>query len=470
MNRFLLKPTIILVGKANVGKSSLFNRLCDKRISIAHATPGATRDCITRDADFLGNPVIMADSGGIESEESVNGPFQHLVSGRVFDFISNKASLVLFVVSAKDGISSNDFAIAQMLRRIGKPVVLVVNKVDHQNNEILAFDSHVFGFKEPILLSAAQNLGLADLKSRVLAELGIKPKSGQEEDIPLTLIVDKEDTENLNNKINVCVVGKPNSGKSTFVNALLNEDRVMVSEIPGTTVDTVDTELIYAGKEICLVDTAGIRRQRSIYEEVEKMAVARALCAIDRAHIALMMISAKDGISEQDQKIAGLIFEKKKACIIAINKWDEEIKAERKKEKFLEDLAFHLPFLSYIPVVFLSAKYKDKIFHVLDKALQLAPRSQTRINTSKLNRSLERALKLHPPPFIMGRRLKMYFATQIDHSPPTFAISCSRPSEIHFSYKRYLTNFLRDDLKLGAIPIRLVFRKKSDGEPFHREF
>lgn len=468
----MAKPHVVLVGKTNVGKSTLFNRLSNKRISIAHATPGATRDCIIREADFFGHAIMVADSGGLENEENNKNPFQGLVTERVEDFVSSKADVVLFVVSAKDGISVADHEIAKMLRRQGKPIILVINKVDHENNQMAAFDCLQFGFLEPLMVSAAQNTGLQELMSRVLAELDLKPKAGHIEPIPLKLLVDEEEEpeapEDLK-KINVCVVGKPNSGKSTFVNAMLNEDRVMVSEIPGTTVDAVDTDLFYAGKEICLVDTAGIRRQRSIDEEVEKMAVARALCAVDRSNVAIFMISGKEGISEQDQKIAGIIFEKKKACVIAINKWDEELKTEGSKDKFIEDLKFSLPFFTYAPVIFLSAKYGHKIFDVMDTALRLAPRYQKHISTSKLNRSLERAQTGHPAPVHMGRRIKMYFATQVDHSPPTFAISCSQPSGIHFSYKRYLVNFFRKDLDLDEIPIRLTFRKKSDKESFSRE-
>lgn len=478
MNLFMAKPHVVLVGKTNVGKSTLFNRLSNKRISIAHKTPGATRDCIIREADFLGHPIMVADSGGLESQEDNKNPFQGLVSERVSDFVANKADVVLFVVSAKDGISVQDHEIAKMLRRTGKPVVLLINKVDHENNQLIAFDCLRFGFDSPLMVSAAQNTGLRAVIERVLLELDLKPKAGYAEPIPLKLIVDDEgeeedvieaeEPENLS-KINVCVVGKPNSGKSTFVNAMLNEDRVMVSEIPGTTVDAVDTDLFYAGKEICLVDTAGIRRQRSIDEEVEKMAVARALCAVDRSNVAILMINAKEGISEQDQKIAGIIFEKKKACIIAVNKWDEELKTEGSKEKFLDDLKFSLPFFTYVPVIFISAKYGFKIFDVMDAALYLAPRYQKRIGTSKLNRSLERAQIGHPPPIFLGRRIKMYFATQVDHSPPTFAISCSQPSGIDYSYKRYLVNFFRKDLDLAEVPIRITLRKKSDKESFTRE-
>lgn len=471
MNRLIAKPHVILVGKTNVGKSTLFNRLANKRLSIAHKTPGATRDCLTKEADFLGNPVVVADSGGIEREDTVDNPFQSLVSKRVIDFATNRASVILFMVSAKDGISAADHEIAEMLRKTSKPVILVINKVDDLSNEALAFDSMCFGYAEPVLVSAAQNQGVRELKARIVKELGLTAKAGHQEEIPLTLIVDdEEEVDPTSKKVNICVVGKPNSGKSTFVNALLNEDRVMVSDMPGTTVDAVDTALSYAGREICLVDTAGIRRQRSIYEEVEKMAVARTLCAMDRSHVAIMMISAQDGISEQDQKIAGIIFEKKKPCILAINKWDEETKADGSKDKFLSDLKFHLPFVAYAPVVFLSAKYGHQIFDAVDKALRLASGFETRINTSRLNRSLEKAQAQHPPPIFMGRRLKMYFATQIDHSPPTFAISCSKPQGFHFSYKRYLTNFFRNDLKLGEIPVRLVFKKKADKEPFNREF
>jgi|SRR5579871_2744761 len=472
MFRVIAKPLVVLVGKTNVGKSTLFNRLSNRRFNIAHKTPGATRDCITKDVDFLGHPLVVADSGGLLAG-SAHNPFQDLVKKRVYDFVSERATLIFFVVSAKDGFTVEDEDIAMYLRRLGKPVIMVVNKIDHENNELLAIDGFRFGFDEPVLVSAAQNLGLTLLKQRALSALGLKPKSGHQEAPPLRLLADDQsidaDDEPGCDKIKIAVVGKPNSGKSTLVNALLNEDRVMVSELPGTTVDAVDTDLFYSGQEICLIDTAGIRRQRSVYEELEKMAIARTLCAIDRAQVAVLMISAVDGISEQDQKIAGMIFDKKKACVIAINKWDEAAAKNLSKDKLLEDIKFHLSFLSYAPVVFLSAKYGHKIFDAVDRALKLAPRFRQHINTSKLNRSLERAQERHPPPIVMGRRLRMYFATQIGHSPPTFAISCSKPQDIHFSYRRYLANFFRDDLGLAEIPIRLIFRSKSSQEPFDRD-
>ncbi|HXW60940.1 MAG TPA: ribosome biogenesis GTPase Der, partial [Myxococcota bacterium] len=361
MNYLIPKPHVVLVGKTNVGKSTLFNRLSNKRISIAHKTPGATRDCITREADFFGQKIIVADSGGLEKEEE-HRPFQPLVQKRVSDYIANKASVVLFVVSAKEGISAQDEAIAKMLRRMGKPIIPVINKVDHDNNKALALDCMRFGFLEPVLVSAAQKLGLLELKQRILKELGLKPIFSPETEQHLALVLDEKEEERDPHRVNLAVVGKPNSGKSTMVNALLNEDRVMTSSIPGTTVDAVDTYFSYAGKEICLIDTAGIRRQRSIEEEVEKMAVARSLCAIDRSDVAILVLSAQEGISEQDTKIAGLIFEKKKACVLAINKWDEKVKEETEKNKFIEDLRFNLPFFSYAPVVFLSAKYGERVF------------------------------------------------------------------------------------------------------------
>lgn len=462
---------MVLVGKTNVGKSTIFNRLSNKRISIAHKTPGATRDCITREANFFGQPVMMADSGGLEKEEE-HRPFQHLVQKRVADFVSQKASVVLFVVSAKEGINAQDEEIAEMLRRIGKPVIPVVNKVDHENNRALALDCMRFGFSEPLMISAAQKIGLEELKERILQELSLKPIFAPATEMHLELVPDDEEDEVEEvdpRKVNLAVVGKPNSGKSTMVNALLDEDRVMTSAMPGTTVDAVDTYFSYAGKDICLVDTAGIRRQRSIEEEVEKMAVARTLCAIDRSDVVIMVISAQDGITEQDSKIAGIIFEKKKACILAINKWDEETVLNTTKKKFIESVHFSLPFFTYCPIVFLSAKYGEGIFEAVDVALRLAPRFKKRINTSKLNRSLERAVIAHPPPVILGRRIKLFFATQIDTAPPTFAISCSKPREIQPSYQRFLINFFRSDLDLEEIPIRLVLRSKSETEAFKRE-
>ncbi len=466
MNVFV-KPKCILVGKTNVGKSTLFNRLSNRKISIAHETPGATRDCITRDTEFYGHHVTMVDSGGID--QSLEGPFQDMVSQRVADFISEQADLVIFVVSAKDGITIQDIEIAHMLRKLGKPVLAVVNKVDHENNNANALSCMRFGFNEPLMVSASQVSGLRELKERICQDLGLVTAVKESNHLQL-ISVDEESEESYDpSKVNLAVVGKPNSGKSTFVNAILNEDRVMTSDIPGTTVDAVDTFLTYAGKDICLIDTAGIRRQRSIYEEVEKMAVARALCAVDRADVAILMINAKEGVSEQDKKIAGIIFEKKKACVLAINQWDEDITKESSKDKFTDHLRFHLPFFAYAPVVFLSAKYGRDVFDVIDIALKLFPRFNRRINTSKLNRSLEKAQLAHPAPVVMGRRIKMFFATQIDTAPPTFAISCSKPAEIHFSYKRYLTNHFRTDLDLAEVPIRLVFRNKSDAEAFKHD-
>jgi GTP-binding protein len=465
MNFIKAKPHIVLVGKTNVGKSTLFNRLSNKRISIAHETPGATRDCITRDTDFFGHAVVVADSGGLEKEEE-HRPFQRLIIERVMDYVATKASIVIFMVSAKDGISAQDEEIATMLRRSGKPVILVINKVDHENNHPQALDCMRFGLDSPLMVSAAQKLGLAELKCRILSELGLKPIFTPESECHLELL-DLEESDNADlSKLNLAVVGKPNSGKSTFVNAILNEDRVMTSPIPGTTVDAVDTHFSYAGKDFCLIDTAGIRRQRSIDEEVEKMAVARTLCAVDRSDVTILMISAQEGISEQDQKIAGIIFEKKKACILVINKWDEEVEQERTRKKFMEDIEFQLPFFTYAPVVFISAKYKEHIFDAVDIVLRLAPRFKQRINTSKLNRSLERAVAAHPPPIVMGRRVKMFFVTQVGSAPPTFAISCSKPSEVQVSYQRYLMNFFRSDLDLAEVPIRLILKSKSDSGAF----
>ncbi|MCA9507501.1 MAG: ribosome biogenesis GTPase Der [Myxococcales bacterium] len=471
MSLFEIKHKCILVGKTNVGKSTLFNCLSDKKISIAHGTPGATRDCIMRDAQFFGHQITVVDSGGLEHESHVDNPFQSLVSKRVDNFISQQASVILFVVSAKDGITAADMEVASMLRKTGKPVIAVINKVDHKNNLVNALDCLRFGFEQPVFVSAAQKIGLEELKLKVLEKLKLKPRSSSARHLSLVLSEEPEQVKRHfdPSKLSLAVVGRPNGGKSTFVNAILNEDRVMTSEIPGTTVDAIDTYFSYAGKEICLIDTAGIRRQRSIDEEVEKMAVARSLCAVDRSDVAIMMISAKEGVTEQDKKIAGIIFEKKKACILAINKWDEQTSSETSKTKFIEEVKFHLPFFAYVPVVFLSAKYGHHVFDAIDIAFKLAPRFNKRINTSQLNRALERALEAHQPPSVMGRPLKMYFATQIDTAPPTFAISCSKPREVNYSYKRYLTNYFRKNLDLGEIPLRLVFRSKSDANAFKRD-
>ncbi len=454
MNELIIKPNIILVGKPNVGKSTLFNRFSAMKISIAHETRGATRDCIYRDADFLGHDVTVIDSGGLFNEDAKN-PFNNLVTARVLDFIKEKASIVLFLVSAKDGVTSQDQEIAEVLRRSQKPVILVISKVDVEQNLIHGTDCFTFGFKDIVGISAAQNRGITELKEQIIAKLNLNnsPKSPK-----MALLPDEDHI------VKVAIVGRPNAGKSTFVNSILNEDRVMTSEIAGTTLDAIDTSLEYGGKDIILIDTAGIRRQRSISEEIEKMAVAKSLCAMDRADVAIFMLSAEDGVTEQDQKVAGMIFSKKKACIIAVNKWDDEGLEERNKNVFLDKLRFELPFLAFAPVLFISAKKGKDIFKILDLAIKIAPRFKCRINTSKLNRTLEKAQEAHPAPMESGKRIKMFFATQVDTSPPTFTISCNMPNKIHFSYERYLSNYFRKELQLNEIPIKLIFKKKSSHE------
>lgn len=457
MDNLIIKPNIILVGKPNVGKSTLFNRLAHMKISIAHKTKGATRDVISRAVNILGNDMVIYDSGGLENEDP-NNPFNDLVTKRVKQFIEQKAHLVLFLVSAKDGITNQDKAIASNLRKIKIPVILVINKVDDEKNFLLASDCFSFGFSDCLSLSATQNKGLDELKNLIIKRLGLTSKS-KEGQISLVL-----EDEFKNKPVRIAIVGRCNTGKSTFVNAILNEDRLMTSSIAGTTLDAVDTTFFYGGKEIILIDTAGIRRQRGVFEEIEKMAIARSLCAMDRADITVLMINAQEGITEQDKKIAGMIFSKRKAVIIAINKWDETISKENTKENFIESIKFHLPFLSFSPILFLSAKYNKNIFDILEISLRLSPRIHSEINTSKLNRSLQRAQEAHPAPVENGKRIKFFFAKQVDKAPQTFTITSNMPHKVHFSYERYLSNFLRKDLKLEEIPIRLIFRKKSKNE------
>lgn len=448
---------MLLVGKTNVGKSSLFNRLTDKKISIAHHTPGATRDCVMRETTLGNNTVMLVDSGGLSLELATQSPFQTLVEDKVDEYIE-KSDLVLFVVSAKDGVSKDDYEIAQKLTKSGKTVLLVINKVDDESHELKATDCLRFGFSDWLFVSAAQNRGLDDLSAKIISML---PKRNVQTlnlgNIIQLISAPKPETE----KVKIAIIGRPNSGKSTYVNKLLNEERVITSDMPGTTVDAIDTELSFRGQSLILIDTAGIRRQRSISEEVEKMAVARSLCALDRSDVSVLMLNAQEGVTEQDQKIAGMIFEKKKALVIAINKWDEDVLDETSKDRFIEKVRFALPFLGFAPVVFISAKYGRDVFKPIESALDIGVRFKAQINTSRLNRSLERAQVGHPPPMVLGKRLKMFFATQIETAPPTFVISCSKPDGFHFSYQRYLTNFFREDLGLKDIPLRVFFRSKN---------
>lgn len=438
------KPLVAVVGRPNVGKSTLFNRLVGRRIAIVEDTPGVTRDRIYGDAEWLQYSFTLIDTGGIEPASLDKIAIQ---MRRQAELAIETADVILFLVDGREGMTAADMEVASMLRRSKKPVVLGVNKVDAQKFEDSAYEFYSLGLGDPITISAAQGLGLGDLLDAIV------------KDFPAA--VDGEEQK----RINIAVAGKPNVGKSSLINALLGEERTIVSDIPGTTRDSIDTPFEHHGRFYTLVDTAGIRRKRSIEDEsIERYSVIRSLAAVRRADVVLIVCDASQGLSEQDVRIAGYAHEEGKPSVLLVNKWDLVEKDTHTIEKFKKDLLVDLAFMSYVPMLFLSAKTGQRVNRVLDLADSVYEQSCRRIPTGTLNDIVGEAVMVNEPPSDKGRRLKIYYATQAAIQPPTFIVFVNDETLVHFSYQRYLENYLRKSFGLEGTPLRLFFRsrKKSD--------
>ena len=438
------KPLVAVVGRPNVGKSTLFNRLVGRRVAIVEDTPGVTRDRIYGDAEWLQYSFTLIDTGGIEPASLDKIAIQ---MRRQAELAIETADVILFLVDGREGMTAADMEVASMLRRSKKPVVLGVNKVDAQKFEDSAYEFYSLGLGDPITISAAQGLGLGDLLDAIV------------KDFPAA--VDGEEQK----RINIAVAGKPNVGKSSLINALLGEERTIVSDIPGTTRDSIDTPFEHHGRFYTLVDTAGIRRKRSIEDEsIERYSVIRSLAAVRRADVVLIVCDASQGLSEQDVRIAGYAHEDGKPSVLLVNKWDLVEKDTHTIEKFKKDLLADLAFMSYVPMLFLSAKTGQRVNRVLDLADSVYEQSCRRIPTGTLNDIVGEAVMVNEPPSDKGRRLKIYYATQAAIQPPTFIVFVNDETLVHFSYQRYLENYLRKSFGLEGTPLRLFFRsrKKSD--------
>lgn len=438
------KPLVAVVGRPNVGKSTLFNRLVGRRVAIVEDTPGVTRDRIYGDAEWLQYSFTLIDTGGIEPASLDKIAIQ---MRRQAELAIETADVILFLVDGREGMTAADMEVASMLRRSKKPVVLGVNKVDAQKFEDSAYEFYSLGLGDPITISAAQGLGLGDLLDAIV------------KDFPAA--VDGEEQK----RINIAVAGKPNVGKSSLINALLGEERTIVSDIPGTTRDSIDTPFEHHGRFYTLVDTAGIRRKRSIEDEsIERYSVIRSLAAVRRADVVLIVCDASQGLSEQDVRIAGYAHEEGKPSVLLVNKWDLVEKDTHTIEKFKKDLLVDLAFMSYVPMLFLSAKTGQRVNRVLDLADSVYEQSCRRIPTGTLNDIVGEAVMVNEPPSDKGRRLKIYYATQAAIQPPTFIVFVNDETLVHFSYQRYLENYLRKSFGLEGTPLRLFFRnrKKSD--------
>ena len=438
------KPIVAVVGRPNVGKSTFFNRIVGRRVSIVEDTPGVTRDRIYAEAEWNGIHFALIDTGGIEpaSQDVILSQMREQAQIAI-----DMAEVILFMVDGKDGLTTADEEVASMLRRTGKKVILLVNKIDSQKNLPDNFyDFYTLGIGEPIPISAANMLDLGDVLDDIV---GSFPEgAGEEED---------ED-------IKVAVIGKPNVGKSSLINALLDENRVIVSPIAGTTRDSIDTPFEWGGDRYMLIDTAGIRRKSKVNEDIERYSVIRAVAAIERCDVCLLVIDAAEGITEQDKKIAGVAHEAGKGIVVVVNKWDLIEKETNTMRDYKRVLADELQFMSYAPSVFISVLEKQRIFNVMQMTKYVAEKRAMRVPTGQLNSLISDAVLMKQPPSDKGKRLKIYYATQVGVKPPLFSFQINKRELMHFSYARYLENKIRDGFGFEGTSIKFVFREKGEKE------
>lgn len=436
------KPIVAIVGRPNVGKSTLFNKLAGKRISIVEDIPGVTRDRIYAQAEWLKYNFTMIDTGGIEPE---SGDVILSQMRRQAQIAIETATVIIFIVDGKEGLSPADKEVAQMLRKSNKPVVLVVNKIDNLKDEGNAFEFYNLGIGDPVTISASQALGLGDMLDKVVSYFDENENYDDEEE-----------------NIKIAFVGKPNVGKSSLINKLLGEERVIVSEVPGTTRDSIDSYIETEQGKFTLIDTAGLRRKSKVKEQIERYSVIRTYTAIERADVCILMIDSTEGISEQDEKIIGYAHEMSKAIMVVVNKWDLIEKDTKTMDFFKKNLQYNLSFMSYAPYLFISAKSGQRVQKVLEIAKECYNNYNKRIKTGVLNDIISRAVMMKEPPVIGTKRLKIYYATQTGTKPPTFIFFVNDPSTIHFSYQRYLENQLRESFDFSGTGIKMEFRERKE--------
>jgi GTP-binding protein len=468
-----MKPLVAIVGRPNVGKSTFFNRMLGERIAVVEDLPGTTRDRIYGDTDWNGREFTLIDTGGLELGDNIpvgqvglNGQ-----PGKIMKHVRAQAELaieeadvIVFMVDARAGITATDEEVADLLRRTRKPVILAANKADNAARRLDAVEFYSLGLGEPIVISSIQGTGTGDLLDLIVEALPPEDEEAEEEDENVTRIA---------------IIGRPNVGKSSLLNAILGVERSIVSEIPGTTRDAIDTELQYKGKRLVLIDTAGIRRRGKVGPGIEKFSVLRSTRAIERCDVALLLIDASEGLAAQDTHIAGEIQEKAKGVIIVVNKWDlaqEQHRAERQgeyvhpkdeiesAEAYRRIISEGLKFIPYASVVFTSAKTGYHVQSLLDMALNIAEMRYLRIPTSRLNEVVQEAVRRHNPTVVRNKILKIYYATQTQVNPPTFVFFVNDTAAVHFTYERYLENKLREAFSFKGTTIRVFFRPRSKVE------
>ncbi len=440
----MAKPVVAIVGRPNVGKSTLFNKLIGERRSIVEDTPGVTRDRIYGDCEWRGRRFTVIDTGGIEPKTN------DIILSQMRDqaqIAIEMADAIIFMCDIRAGLLADDRDIAVMLKKSGKPIVLAVNKADKVGDVPYEFyEFYELGFdREPIALSSLHGSGSGDILDAVLESFPPELEDEDEDDV-----------------INVAVIGKPNAGKSSIINKMLGDNRLIVSDVAGTTRDAVDTRLENEYGKFNLIDTAGIRRSAKIEDRIEKFSVLRAKMAVERADVCLIMIDAKEGITEQDEKIAGLAHEAGKASIVLVNKWDDIEKDNSTVNEYTKKITHALAYMSYAPLIFVSAKTGQRLKNVFEEIVYVHNQARTRITTGMLNELLNSAMEKVQPPSDKGKRLKIYYMTQSAVAPPTFVFFCNSAELFHFSYQRYLENCIRETFGFRGTPVRIVVKQRGD--------
>ena len=434
-----------IVGRPNVGKSTLFNTLAGEKISIVEDHPGVTRDRIYADVTWLNHSFSMIDTGGIEMD-SKDKMLKHMREQA--DIAIDTADVILFLVDVRQGLVDADFKVADMLRKSGKPVILVVNKVDNFEKYMPdVYEFYNLGIGDPHPISAASKLGIGDMLDAVMELFDLEKIEEEEDDRP-----------------KIAIVGKPNAGKSSLINNLLGENRVIVSDVAGTTRDAIDTEIVYNGTEYVFIDTAGLRRKSKIKENIERYSIIRTVAAIERSDVVILMIDATEGVSEQDAKIAGIAHDRGRGLIIAVNKWDAIEKDNHTVKEYTKKVRDILSFVPYAEIIFISAltgQRTKKIFDLLETVIE---NHAMRIQTGVLNEILMEAVALQQPPSDKGKRLKLFYMTQVSTKPPTFVLFVNKKELMHFSYQRYIENRIRDTFGFMGTPIRIFIRERKEKE------
>lgn len=431
-------PVVALVGRPNVGKSTIFNKIVGEKISIIEDTPGVTRDRIYSEATYNDYKFNLIDTGGIDAS---NEKFNDIIKMQA-EIAIDEADVVLFIVDGKDGLTSNDFLVRDMLRNSGKKVIVVINKIDNKKTEENLYDFYELGFDKYFCVSGEHGIGFIELMEEVVSNF------------------QKKDFYAEDKRLKFSVIGRPNVGKSSLINAMLNEERVIVSDIAGTTRDAIDTVMKYNDEEFVVIDTAGMRKKGKIYENIEKYSLLRSMKAIDRSDLCLLVINAEEGIIEHDKHIAGYALKKGKGLIIVVNKWDKVEQPDIKQ--YIKKVRNEFQFLSYVPIVFVSALTKKRVHTIMPEVLKVGENIKREIGTSILNDVVNDAYLLNIPPSYKGRRLKIYFTNQSGTKPPKFTFHVNNKGLVHFSYQRYLENKLRENFDLEGTPIILQFKNRSE--------